>query len=273
MTSLFLVPQRCGNERRARGSVVPLSILLLVLVAAGCSSASDPAPASVSSPVPSTPSTPVPTDAAGEPIIRPSCAGPGEGRYLHAGGPARLTPVLLLGRGHRGVVIGGQANGDICQVLPIGRELVGKGYHVAVFDWTEPYGDAMAAATKALVADGATKVAVGGFSRGALVGLGVAPSLGSSVAGVFSVSGGPSPSEGFGTIASLSRFRGPILLVGSVDDPLFPSKTTAAIAAAHTGPEAVVIVPGSGHALALLEGSDGTRVRAALDQFLARVLR
>jgi dienelactone hydrolase len=249
---------------------------MLVLVAAGCSSEPDPAPASVSSPAPTTPtkpSTPVPAESASEPLTRPYCVEQGEGRYLYAGDPKGLTPVLLLGRGARGVVIGGQANGDICQVLPIGRELVRKGYHVAVFDWTEPYTSAMAAATKALVADGATKVAVGGFSRGALVALGIAPSLGSPVAGVFSVSGGPSPAEGFSTIASLSRFRGPILLVGSVDDPLFPSTITAAIAAAHTGPETVLTVPGSLHALALLDGPDGTRVRAALDQFLAKVLR
>jgi dienelactone hydrolase len=169
-------------------------------------------------------------------------------------------------------------------MLPFGRDLASKGYHVAVFDWTTPYGDAMAAATGALIADGATKVVLGGFSRGALVGLGVAPLLessavagrgmtGSPIAGVFSVSGGPSSSEGFATVASLSQFRGPILLVGSVDDPLFPAATTAAIAEAHTGPETVLSLPGSSHALALLRGPDAARVQAAVDQFLDEVLR
>ena len=220
----------------------------------------------------STPSAPVPTDAAGEPIIFPFCAEPGEGTYLHASGPTRLTPVLLLGKGPRGVVVGGQANGSICQVLAFGRELVSKGYHVAIFDWTRPLSEAMAAATGALIADGATKVVLGGFSRGALVALGVAPSLGSPIAGVFSVSGGPSSDEGFATVASLSQFRGPILLVGSVDDRLFPAATTAAIAAAHTGPETVLTIPGSSHALGLLRGADAARVQAALDQFLVQVL-
>ncbi|HEU4947284.1 MAG TPA: hypothetical protein VFT31_09030 [Kribbella sp.] len=144
---------------------------------------------------------------------------------------------------------------------------------MAVFDWTMPYTEAMATATKALIAAGAKKVVLGGFSRGALVGLGVSPSLGSPIAGVFSVSGGPSPAEGFTTVASLSRFRGPILLVGSVGDPLFPSKTTAAIAAAHSGPETILTVPGTDHALALLEGPDAARVQAALNRFLAQVLR
>ena len=247
-------------------------VVLLVFAGAGCSAASDPMPAKTS-PAATTPSTPVPTDAAGEPIVRPACAETGDGNYLHAAGPTRLTPVLLLGQGPRGVVVGGQANGGICQMLPFGRDLASKGYHVAVFDWTTPYGEAMAAATGALIADGATKVVLGGFSRGALVGLGVAPSLRSPVVGVFSVSGGPSSSEGFATVASLSQFRGPILLVGSVEDPLFPGATTAAIAEAHTGPETVLTLPGSSHALALLRGPDATRVQAAVDQFLDQVLR
>jgi pimeloyl-ACP methyl ester carboxylesterase len=257
---------------RTSRRVASVLVVLLALSGGGCSPGPDPVPSAGPGTTSPAVSTPVPTDAAGEPIIRPYCAEPGEGRYLHAAGPTRLTPVLLLGEGPRGVVVGGQANGDICQMLPFARELVGKGYHVAVFDWTRPYSEAMAAATGALIAEGATKVVLGGFSRGALVGLGVAPSLGSPIAGVFSVSGGPSSSEGFATVDSLSQCRGPILLVGSVDDRLFPGATTAAIAEAHTGPETVVTVPGSDHALALLRGPDAARVQAALDQFLADAL-
>jgi dienelactone hydrolase len=178
-----------------------------------------------------------------------------------------------MGEGPRGVVVGAQANGGICQTLPFGRELVAKGYHVALFAWgTPPYSAAMSAATEALVGDGATKVVLGGFSRGALVGLGVARSLGQQIGAVFSVSGGPSPDEGYPTVASLSTFRGPILLIMSEEDSVFPAGTTAAIAAAHAGPETVLIVPGAAHALALLDGPDAGRVRAALDAFLTKVL-
>ena len=275
MKTWIIAPQPSADRPRTSGRVAAVLVVLLVLAGAGCSPASDPGPSgspATTSPAASTPSTPVPTDAAGEPIIHPRCAEPGEGSYLHAAGPTRLTPVLLLGQGPRGVVVGGQANGDICQMLPFGRELVSKGYHVALFDWTRPYSEAMAAATAALIAEGATKVVLGGFSRGALVGLGVAPSLGSPIAGVFSVSGGPSSAEGFATVASLSQFHGPILLIGSVDDPLFPDATTAAIADAHTGPETVLTVPGRDHALALLRGPDAARVQAFLDQFLVQLL-
>jgi dienelactone hydrolase len=218
------------------------------------------------------PTAAVPTDSAGQQIIRPNCVEPNEGKFLHADGEGEPTPVLLLGNGGRGVVVGAQANGGLCQTLPYGRELAAKGYHVAVFSWTRPYAESMAAATRALIADGATKVVLGGFSRGALVGLGIAPSLRPHVVGVFSVSGGPSADEGFPTVASLSGFPGPILLAGSQDDPVFPGTVNRQIAAAHKGPETVLLVPGTDHALSILTGPDGPRVQAAVDRLLAQVL-
>jgi dienelactone hydrolase len=257
-------PRSHTGRPRTRARLASVAMVVLMLAAVGCSSATDPTSAGG----PGT--SAVATDAVGRPIIRPRCTEPDEGRYLHAAGHTRVTPVLLLGTGPRGVVVGAQANGGICQMLEFGRELVGKGYHVAVFDWTSPYDEAMMTATAALVAEGAEKVVLGGFSRGALVGLGVAPSLGSPIVGVFSVSGGPSAPEGFGTIESLSMFQGPILLIGSENDPLFPAATTQSIAAAHAGPETVLIVPGSSHALALLSGPDASRVQASLDEFLVQ---
>ncbi|WP_345119872.1 hypothetical protein [Dactylosporangium darangshiense] len=142
---------------------------VLLVLAAGCSTPSGPGSdgrPGRTSPA-AAPSSPVPTDAAGEPFVRPRCAEPVESTYLHAKGAGkRLTPVLLLGRGPRGVVVGAQANGGICQVLPFAQDLAAKGYHVAVFDWTMlQYADNMTTATKALIADGATKVVLGGFSR------------------------------------------------------------------------------------------------------------
>jgi pimeloyl-ACP methyl ester carboxylesterase len=143
-----------------------------------------------------------------------------------------------------------------------------------VFDWLTDYSADMTVATRDLLADGARRVVVGGFSRGALVGLGTAPKLGSSIVGVISVSGGPSPSEGYPTIASLSRFAGPILLICSKDDPVFPTGTSARIAQAHrAGPDKLVVLQGSEHALALLDGPHASRVRNAILAFLAQVLR
>jgi pimeloyl-ACP methyl ester carboxylesterase len=202
---------------------------------------------------------------------RPACAG-ADGDYHRVRVGSGETAVLLLGNGARGVVVGAQANGGLCQTAPFARALATAGYHVAVFDWATPYGEAMTAAMRALVAAGARNVVLGGFSRGALVALGVAASGGPRVKGVFSVSGGPSQSEGYPTIEVLATFAGPVLLVSSEGDPVFPAGTTASIAAAHDGPETVLILPGSGHALALLDGATGDRVRRAVAAFLTSVL-
>jgi pimeloyl-ACP methyl ester carboxylesterase len=88
----------------------------------------------------------------------------------------------------------------------------------------------------------------------------------------YTISGGPSPGEGFPTIGSLTAFRGPILLVSSTDDPVFPPGTSAAIAAAHHGPDTLLVVPGNQHALQLLDGPYSHRITTAIDAFLARLL-
>ncbi len=54
---------------------------------------------------------------------------------------------------------------------------------------------------------------------------------------------------------------------------MFPPGTSAAIAAAHHGPDTLLVVPGSEHALALLLDAPAERqIYAAIDSFLARVL-
>ena len=174
-------------------------------------------------------------------------------------------------------MLGAQANGDICQMLPFAEREQALGYHVAIFNWnsigSSDYAGDMSRAARALIADGARDIVVGGFSRGALVGLGVASRLGRPVVGVISISGGPSPEEGFPTIRSLATYPGPILLISSENDWVFPHGTTAAIAAAHHGPNTLLVVPGNGHALVLLDDASLRRqIYAAIDTFLARVL-
>jgi phospholipase/carboxylesterase len=264
--------------RTCRGAL--LGALAILLGTGACSthgpdqqSGGSPALSTVTSTAPGT-VTSAGTSTASSSGSGPECGRPitGPHRYL-SGSVSTHTDVLLLGSGPRGVVVGAQANGGICQTLAYAQTLTARGYHLALFDWMADYAADLTTAARALLADGAEKIVVGGFSRGALVGLGVAPSLGPAVVGVLSVSGGPSLTEGFPTIASLARFAGPILLVSSTDDPTFPHGTSARIASAHTaGPNTLLIVPGSQHALALLNGSQGTRITGAIDAFLHRVL-
>lgn len=255
-----------GTSRVRRPAAV--AILLLVLVNSGCGGGS-PAQRATGNAT----THPSGAGAVQGRISWPECVGRAEGRLeQRRSAPGTVTPVLLLGDGPRGVVVGAQANGGICQTVPFARELVARGYHVALFEWRDPYAAAMTAASAALEAAGIRRLVLAGFSRGAVVALGVAPELGPRVAGVIAVSGGPSPTEGFPTLRSVSRFDGPELLVGSTDDDVFPPGTNKAIAARHDGAETVVEVPGYDHALALLDGDHAVRVRRAIRDFLAYVL-
>jgi pimeloyl-ACP methyl ester carboxylesterase len=253
-----------------RPSVLGCALAAIALACSGCSHTSAPSRANSLAPAPLATATSPRSSPAG-----PSCGVTITGQHRYLASPPARNAVLLLGAGPRGIVLGAQANGGICQILPIAQRFARRGYHVAVFDWNidnTDYGADMTRATHALLADGARRVVVGGFSRGALVALGVAPKLGQRIAAVISVSGGPSPSEGFPTIRSLAAFRGPLLLVSSKDDPVFPPGTSAAIAAAHHGPETLLVVPGSEHALELLDGRYSHRINTAIHAFLARQL-
>lgn len=239
-----------------------------VVAAAACGSAAHGPGGSAGSAVPTS------SGSSSAAIERPSCVGPHEGVYLEQpAGPGINIPVLILGKGPRGVVVGAQANGDICDTVDFARELAGHGYHVAIFDWEQPYSDAMAAATTALANAGALKIVVGGFSRGAVIGLGAAHQLGPRVVGVMAVSGGPSESEGYPTLRSESTFPGPILLICSRDDWVFPKGTCPAIAALHKGPQVLLMLAGSDHAIVLLEDEHAGEVRAAIYRFLAQVTK
>jgi len=243
-----------------RLDVLGFTLATIVLAGSGCSSTSAPSHTATQTSPPQ--------------LTAPYC-GVITGKHRYIASPPAANAVLLLGTGPRGIVLGAQANGGICQILPIAQQLAGRGYHVAAFDWNAEntdYAADMTRATQALLADGARRVVLGGFSRGALVALGVASSLGPTIVGVISVSGGPSPSEGFPTIGSLATFGGPVLLVSSQDDPVFPPGTSAAIAAAHHGPNTLVVVPGTEHALELLDGPYAHRISSAIDAFLAALL-
>src|SRR4051794_40303052 len=178
---------------RSLARVVGCLLAGAALIVTGCSSTSAPSRPR------SSPQSTMTTTAAkrSSPRGEPPCGVPIPGRHRYLPSPAAHNAVLLLGTGPRGIVLGAQANGDICQMLPIAERERARGYHVAIFNWnsigSSDYAADMTRATRALIVDGARRVVLGGFSRGALVALGVASRLGRPVVGVISVSGGPSP--------------------------------------------------------------------------------
>jgi hypothetical protein len=203
----------------------------------------------------------------------PPCGVKVRGGRKYLASPPTANPILLVGAGARGRVPGARSNGDICQTLPFAEQKRACGYYIAVFDRGSNYPLDKSRATQASFAAGAHRVVVvGGFSVGALVALRVASRLSRQVVDVISFSGEPSASEGLPAIYSLSEYHGPILLIRSKDDPVFPLGTSAAIAAADAGREKFFVVPGRERALALLDGPSAPRIYAAIHSFLARVL-
>src|SRR5262249_16783317 len=151
-------------------NVLGCALAALVFAGSPCSPPSPPPRANGRAPTPLATATSPQSSPAG-----PSCGVTITGRHWYRAAPPARNAVLLLGAGPRGIVFGAQANGGICQVLPIAQQFARRGEHVAGFDWhighnAHPHD--LTPATHALLADGARRVVLGGFSRGALVALG-----------------------------------------------------------------------------------------------------
>jgi hypothetical protein len=256
---------------RALGVVVVLALL------AGCAGSSDggqvagpPAP----SPSSSSPS-PSPTrelDPNGFPLAdRPDCAADAGGDFVRATtSEGNGVAFLLLGTGKSGVVLGPQSDGDICMWLPYAQELATR-YRVALFDWKEPREEVPLLAVKALRDAGVTKVVLGGASLGGAFALSQAHAVQPRLAGVMSF-GGELTLPGFDGRPGIRKWHGPLLQVSSVHDPYFTSRNARQLRALHPGPETILMLPGTTHGVAMLDGPHGAQVRATIDRFLASVL-
>src|SRR5262249_42172998 len=111
-------------------NVFGCALAALVFAGSGCSHTSAPPRANGPALTPLATATSPQSAPAG-----PSCGVTITGRHRYRAAPPARTAVLLLGAGPRGIVFGAQANGGICQVLPIAQQFARRGYHVAVFDW------------------------------------------------------------------------------------------------------------------------------------------
>src|SRR5262245_39992950 len=194
------------SKRLYRAGLVACALLVAL---AGCGRAGAEAtssrwvtPSAAPSPAPS--AAPSPVD---------SCVRPGEARAVtgHA--------AVLLGKGAKGVMLTPDQGGNMCQWLPVARQLVAKGYHVLIWD---PASDPVAEAgvlLGQLKAAGAKRVVLMGAGAGADVSIFLAASGQPGVGGLVWLSGNETlAGTGEPVEPKVKQLKVPVLFVASRAD-------------------------------------------------------
>jgi pimeloyl-ACP methyl ester carboxylesterase len=185
--------------------------------------------------------------------------------YFASRSGAELAGVVL-GAGRAGVVMAHGPHGDVCELVPYARILVGLGYRVLAFDFNG-YGASgigpeyparghldrdVAAATAELRAKGVDKVILLGSEFGGLGALIAAADVRPPVAGVVDLSG-PNQLAGMDGLAAAARLTAPALFVVSERDP-WVDEVRAAYAAASHSQRRLEVTPADGmHALNMVD--------------------
>jgi dienelactone hydrolase len=197
--------------------------------------------------------------------------GTARGVTLQLGG--QLTAVgAILGHGTRGVVLANQSDRNLCEWLPLARQLDAQGLEALVFDYSgaDPQAD-VAAGVRALRQGGATSVGLVGASVGARAVLvagslpGVDPSAVVSLSAETDARTGPPR-----IIPFVRRLRAPVLFVSARQDPWTAEArdTREQYAVAGSKHKRLLLEPGDAHGVDLLAGARGRRLTAAVLAFL-----
>jgi len=235
--------------------------MVSVLTVGGCSSGRGRISASASRlPAPQQPASPIPVGA--------TCLNTQEraGAVHFASRSGAELAGVVLGSGHAGVVMAHGPHGDVCELLPYARVLVGLGYRVLAFDFngygasgTGPEYPArghldldVAAAAAELRAKGVDKVVLLGSEFGGLGALIAAADVRPPVAGIVDLSG-PNQLAGMDGLAAAARLTAPALFVVSARDP-WVDEVRAAYAAASHAERRLEVTPADGmHALNMVD--------------------
>jgi pimeloyl-ACP methyl ester carboxylesterase len=211
------------------------------------------------------------------------CVPPAEGTPFTVTAAKANTQVkgVVMGRGARAVVFSNTAYNAPCDWLPVARELVARGFQVALWRYTSP-GLEQIAELGEVVAEvqrrGATKVALVGGSRGGCLSMMASSELQAPVAGVVVLSCAAvfnrrSPTA---TAPWAARLRAPVLHITGENDAI-PTLDEAReeFKAFPVADKKLIIVPKTyAHGDQLLTAPDATAVaRPAVLEFVERVTR
>lgn len=279
----------CPMTRPGRAALAARlgAVVVLVALAAGCAGGGgDRPPATAAATTRTAPATSAPTTS-----ITPAVAeGPGAGclrpehrgeQVTFAGGNGARLAGVVLGRGRAGVVLAHQHRGSLCQWLRYGVSLAGKGYRVLLFDF-EGSGESeaapgapgstldadVAAAAAELRSRGVAKVVLVGASMGGTAVLGAAATVRPPVDGVVSLSG-TTFFRGVDAVEAAAELTMPVLFVAAEGDGGFATDARALHDAGRQRGRRLLIVPGAGHGVDLLDPTTGVEaVAAEVEAFL-----
>lgn len=179
--------------------------------------------------------------------------------------------VISLGSGDRGVVFAPISWEDACQWAAQAIRLADAGYRVSSVNWVGGRSQTIAAATADLRAAGAERVVVVGACMGATVALADAAGLSPRPDGIAAIS----PVASLGGVdvdPGLRDYQGPVLLMGTADDPLSDQAELDLIADLHPGGEQVEVYSGEAHGADIFAGEHEADAVRALDAFLRRAM-
>jgi pimeloyl-ACP methyl ester carboxylesterase len=188
-------------------------------------------------------------------------------------GPGKMD-VVVRGRGESAIVLANESGDQACAWVPYAKELAGRGFTVAVFSYLSLGNpEEIAAIAEALRARGAKRVAAIGASIGGRAVVELAAMPDPAVDAVISLSAERQVGQYPDILPKAKQVELPSLYVSSRGDgyTMFGKETAQLHDATPAEVNEILLVPGSGHGVDLVEGKAGQRVRPAIIAFLGNL--
>jgi dienelactone hydrolase len=208
--------------------------------------------------------------AAASPASSPSANCTADGQNFDvksAGGYVRHAAVYGTGPT---VIIAHQSDQTRCDVLPVARWLRDNGYRAVAADLYGDWVGILTAVIEAMRARGSASVQLLGASQGGCVAMVTASQVAPPVSSVVSLGGERRIKPDFDADTAVAHSHVPLFVVTSENDGfLSGGEARALIAESASKDKSALIIPGSLHGFAMLDGPDGPRVRQTILTFLS----